>query len=235
MTEFLLDTYPIRILASIGMLSIACSLDLSKREIHDALWVVFGVIAVLLIFIEPDFETILIEIGFALIIAPIVLILWRFGLFGGADALGLIVLSALAPQITFSSNFVTPFTTLTNAALVSTVILLVNLINNLFDILNHRNIFEGFSETRFRKVCAVFLGYRTRNPRYSFTIEKPSGTDKKFDFSLHDAENDEFCKTPDTWVSPGIPFIIYITGGIVIQLFYGDIILNPLMSFMGLV
>ena len=169
-----------------------------------------------------------------MIIAPIVLILWRVGFFGGADAFGLIVLAALAPQITFTNNFVTPLTTLTNAALLSTVILFVNVIRNAFAILNHDNIFEGFTETRLRKICAVFLGYRARNPKYSFAIEKTNGGNKKLDFSIHHAENAEFCKIPNSWVSPGIPFMIYISGGFILQLFLGDIILNAFIELVRL-
>lgn len=208
------------------MLFTASLLDYWKREVHDILWVIFGVSAIILIFFEVDYSEIFIQIGIAMIIVPIALLFWRFGVFGGADAFCLIVLAAIAPQLTLTDNFVTPITTLTNAAILSVILLAVNVIRNTISILNHNNIFEGFNESKFRKMCAIFLGYRSKNPKHSFSIEKIQGDAKKLDFSMHHAENTEFCKTPNSWVTPGIPYILYITIGFIIQLFFGDIAIN---------
>ena len=214
------------------MLITASALDVWKREIHDLLWIIFGAIAIILIFVGPLSEQVLTEVMFSLIIAPIVLVLWRVGLFGGADAFCLIVLAALTPQLTLTENFVTPLTTLTNAALLSIVILLANFIRNFITIFNHRDIFSGFDENKFRKICAMFLGYRSTNPKYSFSIEKYDGAHKKLDLSMHHAERAEFCKTKDTWVTPGIPFMIYITAGFVVQLIFGDIVINAITTIL---
>ncbi|MEX0764945.1 MAG: prepilin peptidase, partial [Nitrosopumilaceae archaeon] len=143
MIEFLLDVYNIRIFVAVGMLSIASIIDVWKREVNDVLWIGFGAIAIVLIFFEPDLIYALKNIGISLIIAPLALLLWRMGVFGGADALGLTVLAALAPQITLSENLITPFTTLTNAALLAVIPIFANVIRNLIALLNHKNIFEG--------------------------------------------------------------------------------------------
>ena len=214
------------------MLITASTLDVWKREIHDLLWIIFGAIAIILIFFGPLSDQVLTEIGFSLIIAPIALALWRMGIFGGADAFSLIVLAALAPQLTLTENFVTPLTTLTNAAFLSIVILVSNFIRNLIAILNHIDVFSGFDENKFRKICAMFLGYRASNPKYGFSIEKSDSTHKKLDFSIHHAEKTEFCKTKDTWVTPGIPFMIYITAGFVVQLIFGDIVVNTITTIL---
>ena len=214
------------------MLIVASVLDVWKREIHDILWIIFGTIAIILFFVGSLSEQVLIEVVFSLIIAPIALALWRMGFFGGADAFSLIVLAALVPQLTLTENFVTPLTTLTNAALLSIVILLVNFIRNLIAILNHRDIFFGFDENKFRKICAMFLGYRSANPKYGFSIEKSDGAHKKLDFAIHHAEKTEFCKTKDTWVTPGIPFMIYITAGFVAQIIFGDIVINVITTIL---
>ena len=226
MLEFMLDVYNIRILSALVMLSIATTIDVWKREINDVLWIVFGAISVALIFFEPSITNSIINIAISLIIAPVALLIWRIGIFEGADALGLIVLAALAPQLSLSGNTVTPFTTLTNAVIISIAPVFLNLIRNLTAILRHKNIFDGFEETRLKKISAIFLGYRAKNPKYSFAIEKIEGNHKKLDFSLHHAENTEFCNKPNTWITPGIPYILYITAGFVIQLFFGDIVFN---------
>jgi len=214
------------------MLVTASALDVWKRQIHDGLWIVFGIAAVVLIFFEPDIGEISIRLLISLIIAPIAIVLWRVGMFGGADSFSLIVLAALAPQLTLTGNFVTPLTTLTNAALLSIIILIVNFTRNSVAILNHRDIFAGFDENKLRKICAMFLGYRSTNPKYGFSIEKSDGTHKKLDFAIHHAENAEFCKTKDTWVTPGIPFMIYITAGFVVQLVFGDIVINAITTIL---
>jgi len=226
MFEFMFDVYNIRILSALIMLSIATTIDVWKREVNDILWIIFGAISVVLIFFEPSMTNSIINIGVSLIVAPIALLIWRVGIFGGADALGLIVLAALAPQLSLSGNTVTPLTTLTNAAIISVAPIFLNLIRNLIAISRHKNIFEGFEETRLKKISAMFLGYRAKNPKYSFTIEKVEGNHKKIDFSFHHAENTQFCDKPDTWVTPGIPYILYITAGFVVQLLFGDIIFN---------
>ena len=214
------------------MLIIASALDVWKREIHDLLWIVFGAIVIILIFVESFSNQVLMDVAFSLIMAPIALVLWRMGFFGGADAFGLIVLAALAPQLTLAENFVTPLTTLTNAVLLSIAILLANFIRNLIAILNHMDIFAGFDENKFRKICAMFLGYRSTNPKYGFSIEKSDGVHKKLDFAIHNAEKTEFCKTKDTWITPGIPFMIYITVGFVVQLIFGDIVINAITTIL---
>ncbi len=217
----------IRIILSLAMLGVATFWDLKSREINDFLWIVFGGISVILIFFAPNMTNTLISVGISMIIAPVVLILWRVGLFGGADSFGLIVLAALAPELSFFSGFVTPFTTLTNAAILSAVPILVNISRNLAALVRKEDIFEGLeSETRRNKILALFLGHRAKNPKFSFSIEKRDGPVKKLDFSLKNADSTEFCSTQDTWVTPGIPYMVYIASGFIVQIAYGDIIFN---------
>ncbi len=175
-------------------------------------------------------EDSLLSIGISLIVAPFVLIIWRLGLFGGADAFAVIVLAALAPQITLTENVVTPFTVLTNAVILSVIPMFVNLVRNLMQLGMKNDIFEGFSESKSRRVLAMFVGYRAKNPKYSFSIERKAGKKKKLNLSLQHAEYAQFCTTPNTWVTPGVPYMLFITGGFIIQLIYGDII----FSFLGL-
>lgn len=228
MLELYFDLNTVRILLAFCMLFTASAVDIKKREVNDMLWIVFGAVAAVLIFFEPDLWSGIKIIGFSMIIAPVALVAWRIGVFGGADALALIVLAALAPHATFTGKEITPFTTLTNGALLSITPIIVNVIRNLLAISKHEDIFDGFSESRLNKVAALFIGYRAKNPKYSFSIEKIENNTKKLDFSLRHAEKATFCGTTNTWVTPGIPYLVYITGGFLIQVFYGDIIFNLL-------
>jgi len=220
----------IGIALALTMLIVGSIIDVRKREIHDYYWIGFGSVGFLLLFIDPDIIPNLLTIGFALIIAPFVILLWRMGLFGGADAFALIALAVIAPMATLSENAVTPFTTLSNAAILFVIPLLINVIRNMIAQIKGENIFEEFDASTAKKSAAVLMGYRAKNPRFGFTIEKTENGKKKFDLAMHNAENQEFCTKPNTWITPGIPYLLLITGGFIIQLFYGDIILGRFLG-----
>jgi len=215
---------------ALTMLTVGSIIDIRKREIHDYYWIGFGSVGFLLLFIDPDIVPNLLTIGFALIIAPFVILLWRMGLFGGADAFALIALAVIAPMVTFSENAVTPFTTLSNAAILFVIPLLINVMRNVIAQIKGENIFEEFDASTAKKSAAILMGYRAKNPRFGFAIEKTENGMKKFDLAMHHAENQEFCTKPNTWITPGIPYLLLITGGFIIQLFYGDIILGRILG-----
>lgn len=221
----------IRIILALAMLGIACASDVKKREISDIIWIVFGAIAAILIPFNADISAELVKIGISLIIAPIAVIIWRFGLFGGADAFALIVLAVLVPSTTLVHNTITPFTTLTNAVLISIAPMLINITRNAILLAKKQDIFEGFNETKGRKILAMFIGYRAANPRFGFSIEQKQGKYKKLNLSLQHAEYTDFCDKKDTWITPGIPYMIFIATGFVIQLIYGDIIFGVFRLF----
>lgn len=221
----------IRIILSLTMLGIATASDIKKREISDIIWIIFGAIGIGLVFLGTDLSQELPKIGIALIIAPFVLLVWRLGLFGGADAFALIVLAVLAPSLTLVGNTVTPFTVLTNAVLMSIMPMIINVTRNTILLATKNNIFEGFDETTKKKIIAMFVGYRAKNPKFSFSIERMVGNQKKLNLSLQHAENTVFCQKSDTWVTPGIPYMIFITAGFVVQLIYGDLIMSAFGIF----
>ena len=225
-----LDFQLIGIILALIMLILGSIIDIWKREIHDLYWIVFGGAGIALALLNPDIITQLLSVGFALIIAPFVIIVWRIGLFGGADAFALIALAVIAPMATLSENPTSPFTTLSNAALLFVIPFLFNLIRNVVSQVRGNNIFEGFAEPAYKKVIASFMGYKSKNPKFAFSIEKTEKGKKKLDLAIHHAEDQEFCTTPDTWITPGIPYLLLITGGFVIQLIYGDIILSQFLG-----
>lgn len=222
------ELFLIRIALAIGMLSIGCIMDIRKREVHDYLWIIFGSAGIALLIFEPNKMEILSVTLFSLIIAPVAIIAWRVGFFGGADAFALIAISVIAPQVTLSENIVTPFTTLSNAAVLFIVPLLVNGIRNGISILKKETLFDGFDESTIKKIIASFIGYKAKNPKYGFSIEKNDGKSKKITLSLHHAENEEFEIKPNTWITPGIPYLLLITAGFVIQVIFGDIIITAI-------
>jgi len=230
MLEFLLDFQSLGIILALIMLVLGSIIDIWKREIHDYYWIGFGGAGIVLALLNPDIITQLLSVGFALIIAPFVIIVWRIGLFGGADAFALIALAVIAPMATFSENPTSPFTTLSNAALLFIIPFLFNLVRNIISQIKGDNIFEGFDEPILKKIIASLMGYKSKNPKFAFSIEKTVNGKKKLDLAIHHAENQEFCSTSNTWITPGIPYLLLITGGFVIQLIYGDIILSQFLG-----
>ncbi len=230
MIEILTNYETIGIGLAVTMLVVASIIDIWKREIHDYYWVGFGVTGFIIVFFSENMISNLLVIGFALIIAPFVILMWRIGLFGGADAFALITLAVIAPMATLSQNAITPFTTLSNAAILFVIPFVINIIRNIFAKVKGEKIFEGFEENIYKKIIAIIIGYRAKNPKFGFSIEKTEDDKKKLEFTIHHAENQEFCTQPNTWITPGIPYILLITGGFFIQLFYGDIILSRLLG-----
>lgn len=231
MLDALSEITIVRMIAAFVMLGLASFFDLKKREINDILWIGFSALSAVLIFLSPDIWVSLRIVGISLIIAPIALVLWRFGVFGGADAFCLIVLASLAPMFTLNTSQITPFSTLTNTAILSVTPLFVNLCRNVVSILRKEDIFEGIDETRTKKMIAVFIGYKAKNPKYSFSLERVVDGKKRLDFSLKHAEQALFCNDHGVWVTPGVPYVLYITAGFVIQVLYGDIIFNAIRLF----
>jgi len=230
MFETLTDYEIIGISLALVMLIVGSIIDIWKREIHDYYWIGFGSVGFLLVFISVDILTNLLTMGFALIIAPFVIIVWRIGMFGGADAFALIALAVIAPMATFTENPISPFTTLSNAAILFVIPFLFNIIRNTIAKIKGEKIFEGFEESRTRKIIAMLIGFKAKNPQFSFSIEKIEKGKKKFSLTMHHAENQEFCNTKNTWITPGIPYLLLITGGFIIQLFWGDLILGRLLG-----
>ena len=226
--DTLSELFFIRIMLALVMLAIGGIFDVWKREVYDYLWLGFGGAGIVLILFESQPIDFGLTTLFALMIAPISLLVWRLGLFGGADAFALIALSVIAPQFTLTENPITPFTTLSNAVILVIIPLLCNVLRNTISISRHEKIFDGFDESTWKKIVAVLIGYRAKNPKYGFSIEKQEGPTKKIVLSLHNADAEEFAQKPNTWITPGLPYLLLIIGGFIIQLIYGDVIINSM-------
>jgi preflagellin peptidase FlaK len=230
MLEGIFDLHMARIIVAMTMLGLASVIDLKKREINDKFWIGFSGVAVLLLFASPNFWIELKTIGLSMIVAPIALVLWRFGIFGGADAFCLIVLAGIAPMSSMIPSQISPFTTLENASILTVIPLFINLGRNAVSIIQGNDIFIGIEESHLKKILAMFVGYRTKNPKHSFCIEQMIDGKRHFDFSPKHAEKTSFCYGTDVWVTPGLPYVLYITGGFIIQIMYGDLILRLIHS-----
>jgi archaeal preflagellin peptidase FlaK len=215
------------------MLIYTSYLDIRKREVEDKVWIIFAVIGIVVQFFELFFGyasynlfQLLVSVGLSALIG---LGIFFFGFYGGADGKALIVLAILVPifQPVVGLYPIAPLMTLTNGILLSILLPLGLTLLNLTRIVRGEKIFAGFeSEPISKKILACFLGYRAKGlPRqFQFPMEKASDDgSKKFDFSFM---GDEFETKPGTWVTPGIPLLVFFTVGFFLLLAYGDLVIG---------
>jgi preflagellin peptidase FlaK len=221
------------------MLLFTSYLDLKDREVPDKVWLIFGGIGgVLQLYEVLNGETNLLDLGIAVGLATAVgMGLFFFGFYGGADGKALIALGVLVPRFVPMVGLysIAPLIILTNGVLISILLPIGLLIYNAAALLRKQPIFEGFQEPIYRKILACLLGYKqTGKPReFQFGMEKTiqdpdQGDVKKFDFSLM---RDDFETKSGTWVTPGIPLLVFFTAGYFVLLFYGDLVIGLIQFF----
>lgn len=187
-----------------------------------------------------------------ILVFTVVYILFQFGAFGGGDAKGLIVLSILFPSypvFSFSGNLypllgvpqigLFTFTVLGNALLLTTLVPLGMFGYNLLH----------FSPEMVKKPLYMFIGYRTEIS--SLKYKKHLGLLEKFELDesgslkrklAHTGLNFDADQKPeleeylkkgmiekDIWVTPGLPFMLSITGGFITAIVFGDLIFYTVM------
>ena len=235
-----LDFLTFNIVGAAVMLLYTSYLDMKKREVEDKIWLIFGAIGVALQVYEIlNGYANIVSLGISLALATIIgLGLFFIGFYGGADGKALIVLAILVPQFNPRVGLYTiaPLMVLTNGVLISILLPVSILLLNCARLLRHQEIFEGFSEPFHRKLLACLLGFKqTGEPRdFQFIMEKTvkhedGSTLRKFDFSLM---HDEFETESGTWVTPGIPLLVFFTIGYFVMLWYGDLVI-ALIGFLA--
>jgi preflagellin peptidase FlaK len=70
----------------------------------------------------------------------------------------------------------------------------------------------------------MLVGHRSQNPQYAFPIERSVSGRREFDFSLKPAETAAYEVRKDVWVTSGIPYLIYITVGLILMILMGDLL-----------
>jgi len=251
-----------RIVACGVMLVLASVSDIRKREIPDKIWLGFGglgaAIAAYEFLSRMNVDGFNLTVSYLLgvgIITPIAYLIYRTGLYGGADSKALIAIALLMPPYTLA-NFPTAkihgfsgLTVLTNAVMLSLAHIAYNIIRNSIDLAKGNRIFEGIEESNPRKALAFAIGFRTNSTKgYLFAMEcnDDSGR-RKFRFSP--ARYDEFIgedlegklqvektttvttNSKATWVTQALPFIVYIAAGFLGMLVVGDFMALLIKSF----
>ena len=217
----------------------ASYLDLRTREISDNVWYIAlgGGALINIVQLALDFSSrFLMLLLSSLLIAGIIgFSIYYLGLFGGADAKAMISIGMILPlyQPLVGIHPFAPVIVFSNGIILSLLPTIFLLFYNLSRIARGHAIYAGFeSEKTWRKALALIVGYRTRSAggKFLLSIERDVDSKKLFDFSPAKA-GDDFVETSETWVTPGIPLLVFITAGLLLMLVYGDLTALLFLNF----
>ena len=236
-----------------------CYSDLKTRTVANEVWLLMIGVGIPLAIYNFSVQGIPFLIRFSLSLSVTFALSYLFfylNLFGGADAKSLISIAVLIPVNPLSTSSIfdpLPFavTALFNGAMVS---LIIPPSLFLYYLLRLRS--AGLQ----KDLGLAFIGYKIRIDTlakskhkflrllHSYESEEGAGEEgtvtKKLIFggAEIDAEMIENLTNyrergeldEDVWVTPGLPYMLFITAGFFIALFYGNVILHLLMSLFPL-
>lgn len=236
----------LKVLFCMPFLLYSCYTDIKTRRVTNKLWLVmlaggfFFVAFDILTKGIPYIQHLLISAGLIFIF---VYILFQIGTFGGADAKSLIVISIILPSYPLISAFgydfpineplidLFSFGILGNAVLLTIVVPLGLAVYNIFRmgfrIDNPQFIFIGYKSRISdleNKHIKLIQSFEEENGQIKFRFRR-GGVDINKDIieELKILHEKGLIKD-EVWVTPGLPFMIPITLGFFVAVFYGDMI-----------
>lgn len=186
--------------------------------------------------------------------------LFYAGAFGGADAKALMCISLALPtypthllQQRWFVSPLFPITVFTNGVLLAALSVAYAFLRNiLWKSRNEKGLFEGFENESFgRKVITLLTGYKVKvsklekvahlYPLEDVYVNEAKETGRKLLVFPKDEDRqsiverllkatDERKMGNEVWATPGLPMLIFITAGLIVALFYGDIVWAALSS-----
>lgn len=241
--------------ASLAFLIYSSWRDIVSREVSDRVWMIFYPVGLALTAIRLTVQTgswlqILLSVAVTVAIS---LALPFLGLWGGADGKGFICLALMNPLIPSLGNLSRiadpffPLVVFSNAYVASLVSMLYPIQRNLRMRRQH-GLFEGLEhESYLHKATAFVTGYRVpideleskphlfllesihqREPtaRRLFQFDPRVDSDRGKELAEIKKAADSGLLRGDIWVSPGLPFLVFVTLGLGISLLFGDVVWN---------
>jgi len=203
----------VRFLIGAAILAYAAYSDVKHREARDILWVAMGAIGVVLLVVErPDTTTTLVSMAISF---PFAFLLYIVGM-GGADVKALWAITLLIPLPPHSMPFFPPLIF---------VFPLVVLLNSLILIVFLPPIYLIYNA--YRRDCEFpycLFGYRMKanlaKHKFVWSMEKEG---KKRIMPFKDCDMETMGER-EIWVTPQLPFLVFIFAGFVLSFLFGDIL-----------
>ncbi len=232
----------LKFLVVLAFLLYACKLDLKTRIVPNAVWTRMILVSIPFLAIELvniPIRLVLLGVFQFVFVFFLSYLLYLIGAWGGADAKALIALAIIFPV--YPTCFVLPlfgigsgmfaFATLANSVIVTPVLLLYMFFRNL--------LAEGVSNIR-GNVLYYFIAKRvkiTEIPKFhnllEYINEKGELVRAKLGIEPNEVMINELrsAGVEKVWVTPAIPFLLFITLGYVIAFVFGDILFIILKHF----
>ncbi len=218
----------VKIVLTLAILIKASLEDLRRREIQDKLWLVLMILSIPLNvfqYLKDPFD-----LKFAFLQFSLIFILANFMYyvlrFGGADCKALICLSLMFPTYPQFFEFtvrglIFSLSVLTNSVIVAPFISIYFVIKNAL----RRN----FAKT-------MFIGYKVRIdqiPKFHNLLEWVEGGKvvrslRCIDFDEHVVRKLKDMGIEEVWVTPALPFIVFMTFGFLVAITFGDVMISIL-------
>jgi len=249
----------LKIILSLLCLSYASWQDYRFREVPNKIWVIFApfglTLNVLDIFYSQDFFLLINLATSVFVVSGLSICLFYLGFFGGADAKALICLSMTLPNAPVLFRFkVIPnlfsLSVFDNAILISALLaFFLAIYNVIWHVNKEESLFEGLEhESVWKKFLALITGYKVEFSKIKESHLSPLeevvrlGDGRllrrlkifiKVEEKPKRAQIERLSVEPDEkiWVTPDLPFIIFITLGLVVNFVIGDLILLVTSSF----
>ncbi len=230
---------------TLAFLAYASWLDWRFREVDDKVWLIYGPVGASLtlgrLFLAGFPSPLLWAVSLAIALG-LALALYYGGLWGGADSKALICLALTLPTYPLFANpilglwlIVFPLTVVFNAFLLSLLTIAYILLRNLAYKLSGGKLFEGFeAEPPWKKFLALLTSFKvkreklTGNPALTLA-EKAFEKGRTWIFRLQIGESgvEDVGKLPEeVWVTPQLPFLLFLTLGVAVALTLGDLALT---------
>ena len=243
----------LRILLCAVMLIYSSLMDLKTREVSNWTWVVFAPLGLLLDLYEGLYLRAIDPVkvlAIPVLISTGLSLAFYYGrLYGGADAKAFITLSLLMPHppevikpyLMVVSPFY-PLTVFTDSALIAVLFALLLLTKNLLWGSRSQSIlFEGMGEEPLWKKSLALLSClkveakKLRGPPYQYPAEVVRDSKRRLQLLPNTTADEEAEETfrilvddlglRELWVSPTLPFLIFISLGFLCSLLLGDLAL----------
>lgn len=227
-----------------GILGYASWKDVNERRVENRVWVLMvclglpaGLLIQLAYYKEYGIPIALYSLASSAITCTIAVLLFQLGLYGGADAKAMIALSLIRPlKIWGNSVDLVPITTFANSVVLSlSAIVPILGWNTYMHFVRHVKLFEGYEAGLPTKILVLITSIKVKKKELARSMDKYIVIEEwkngkkylrlkiKYDeqSTVTHSSQEEY-----VWVTPTLPFILFILLGYILTLMNVNLALN---------